>query len=278
MEPIFARLGVKHVSRNIANGGLGTTQNGIASAAFHGPDVSLLMWDSGMTENNLRDPDMMARQGLMGGFKVPYLIGFPGQVMKKLHDLADVDVATLGNAYSGLPLAETVEDLDGIVWAAKYMRCSTDIGQSFCRPNEYNGTCWIDRPDYTPTQTQSIHPGGRASWHPGNRAHQLTGRVIAMLLLQATHEVLVTWSQTGGQLMPDEAWHLTGYYENIRTKVMAIKPEDSPCYSLQKDFPNSGFENFCKYPMKVRTRTEQQDTQCLFVYSCVLCLYYTLSC
>jgi hypothetical protein len=47
MEPIFARLGVKHQSRNFGNGGLGTQQNAIAGGSIYGPDVDLLMWDSG---------------------------------------------------------------------------------------------------------------------------------------------------------------------------------------------------------------------------------------
>jgi hypothetical protein len=47
MEPIFARLGVKHQSRNFGNGGLGTQQNAIAGGSLYGPDVDLLMWDSG---------------------------------------------------------------------------------------------------------------------------------------------------------------------------------------------------------------------------------------
>jgi hypothetical protein len=50
MEPIFARLGVRHESRNFGNGGMGTAHNGIAAGSIYGPDVSLLMWDSGMTE------------------------------------------------------------------------------------------------------------------------------------------------------------------------------------------------------------------------------------
>jgi hypothetical protein len=63
MEPIFARLGVLHQSRNFGNGGLGTAHNGIAAGSTYGPDVDLLMWDSGMTEG--RDTavlDMFARQ------------------------------------------------------------------------------------------------------------------------------------------------------------------------------------------------------------------------
>ena len=46
VEPVFARLGVKHESRNFGNGGLGTLHNGMAAGSIYGPDVDLIMWDS----------------------------------------------------------------------------------------------------------------------------------------------------------------------------------------------------------------------------------------
>lgn len=47
MEPIFARFGVRHVSRNIAMGGLGTSQNAMAAGCIYGDDIDILLWDSG---------------------------------------------------------------------------------------------------------------------------------------------------------------------------------------------------------------------------------------
>lgn len=47
LEPVFARLGVRHEARNLANGGMGTIQHGLGGGSFYGPDVSFLMWDSG---------------------------------------------------------------------------------------------------------------------------------------------------------------------------------------------------------------------------------------
>ena len=47
MEPVFARLGVKHESRNFGNGGLGTLHNGLAAGSIYGPDVDFIIWDSG---------------------------------------------------------------------------------------------------------------------------------------------------------------------------------------------------------------------------------------
>lgn len=47
LEGVFSRLGVRHQARNIALGGLGTTQTGIATKQIIGHDVDVLMWDSG---------------------------------------------------------------------------------------------------------------------------------------------------------------------------------------------------------------------------------------
>ncbi len=47
MAPIFARLGVKLITRNVAMGGLGTLQHAMGSASIYGDEVDLLLWDSG---------------------------------------------------------------------------------------------------------------------------------------------------------------------------------------------------------------------------------------
>ena len=98
MEPIFARLGVWHESRNFGNGGLGTSHHALAAGSLYGPDVNLLMWDSGtrdlfsrkllmnitdnffsifsqyvpfpgMTEPGKEAHELFARQGIIGGIK-----------------------------------------------------------------------------------------------------------------------------------------------------------------------------------------------------------------
>jgi hypothetical protein len=47
LEPIFARLGVKLITRNVGMGGLGTIHNGLGSGSIYGDEVDLLIWDSG---------------------------------------------------------------------------------------------------------------------------------------------------------------------------------------------------------------------------------------
>jgi hypothetical protein len=47
MYPVFARFGVKLITRNMAQGGLGTIQAGLGSSSIYGDEVDLLLWDSG---------------------------------------------------------------------------------------------------------------------------------------------------------------------------------------------------------------------------------------
>jgi hypothetical protein len=101
VEPIFSRLGVKHESRNFGNGGLGTQHNAYAGGSLFGPDVDMLMWDSGMTERGNRDPDLMIRQGWMGGLKVPVIVDFNAPTMMKYHEGADIDIIMHGGRYGG---------------------------------------------------------------------------------------------------------------------------------------------------------------------------------
>ena len=53
VEPVFARLGVKHESRNFGNGGLGTLHNAMAAGSIYGPDIDMIMWDSGTCETDV---------------------------------------------------------------------------------------------------------------------------------------------------------------------------------------------------------------------------------
>ena len=204
--------------------------------------------DSGMTEKDNRDLDLFGRQGLIGGLRVPVLWHLSPKLLKTYHEMADVDVGYLGTAKSGIPPQESVQDIENAVWAAKYLFCTGEIQGSICRPHEYNGTCWIDRPDVTPPTPQKAAPGGRARWHPGNRYHQLKGRTIAFTLLTALHELLTEWSNADHYALPDDAWHVTSYYQNIRTKIRNLDPHLTGCGK----FEALGLMFLCTTPMKVR--------------------------
>lgn len=269
LEAVFSRLGVRHQARNFGNGGLGTLHNAIAAGSIYGPDVDFLMWDSSMTEKEKKAVDVFARQALMGGSKVPVLWSLFPDVMAPLHDHADVDVGVAGTGLSGITLQSTFEETEAVPWAAQYVLCTGDVTK-YCRENEYigryipkriprlvpivsdfayfsAGTCWIEREDVTPPTKQGT-PGGRASWHPGNRKHQVTGRVLAFTLLTALKEVLTDWNDADGHEIADEDWHVTQYYNNIRTKLSSL--EGGACM----EYSENDLDFVCKYPMKVSSR------------------------
>lgn len=77
LEPVLARLGVYHKSHNYGVGGMGTLQNGLASADLYGPRMDILLWDCGMTEGDETVKDLFARTGLLTGETVPVLWGDP---------------------------------------------------------------------------------------------------------------------------------------------------------------------------------------------------------
>lgn len=247
LEPVFARLGVKHEARNFGNGGLGTLHNGVGAGSIYGPDVSFLLWDSSMTEkSDLAAQAIFARQGILGGIKVPVIWGLVPKVLQQLHR-SDVDTGCFGNAQSGLKDVENFEMQKTLPFATRYMKCSHD-NQELCKPFKFMGTCWINRTDYTPEREQKGSLPGRARWHPGVHSHRLQGRTMAFVILTALHEVLTTWSEADGQVLPEETWHVTSYYENTREKIRTVNLEDSHC----QKFRNSELDFICKYPFKVR--------------------------
>jgi hypothetical protein len=227
MEPIFARLGVKSTARNVGMGGMGTIQNAIGAGSIYGRDTDILVWDSSMTENGRDDQGIFATQGILGGDRAPFLWFAGNSMLIELHKQTDADVGVFSNGLGVTQMATSFDDLNAQPWAERYMNCDDDI-RSECRleKNQYNGTCWIERKGqsfglqrelegYTPTN-QKPQPGGRASWHPGHKVHQLQGRVMAFIVTYALHEALTEWLQAPNYALPDEAWHVTAYYKNSR--------------------------------------------------------------
>lgn len=249
MEAVFARLGVRHVAKNFANGGLGTIQHGLAAASVYGPAIDMLMWDSSMTEGDGPSIEVFARQGLIGGVKVPVLWGLKSDVSKPFNMGADVDVGMLGRGTYGLKKAEKFEDLESIPWAARYMKCDGDLNE-VCGQNKYTAHCWDEnRTDVAPPTKQAGFPGGRAKWHPGSREHQLQGRVLTFTILQALKEALVTWSEVDNFELPDDQWHLTEWYDIIRSKLEALGPGFGFCH----EEADNDLDWVCRYPVKGRT-------------------------
>eukprot|EP00980_Cylindrotheca_fusiformis_P031282 scaffold26122_cov127-Cylindrotheca_fusiformis.AAC.1 len=250
LEAIFSRMGVRHESRNFGMGGLGTSQNGIAASSIYGPDVDFLIWDSGMTERELHLIDMLARQQIMGGLKVPIVWNMVPEVSLALLKHAGVEIGAIGTGMDGIPPASSVEEIKNSPWAVQYVNCQSQL-KEICRENEYIGHCWIDRPDVTPPKKQKAEPGGRASWHPGNRKHQVTGRILTMTILQALKEAIQQWMEAPNYVMEDSAWHLTETYDRIKSAVSNLAPDQGHCYKTLEDKHKLGF--LCNHPFHGRT-------------------------
>lgn len=65
-----------------------------------------------------------------------------------------------GAGYSGLPVTDSVEGIDNMPYASRYVNCNGQTN-SVCRKDGYNGVCWIEREDFEPAVKQGPM-GGRA--------------------------------------------------------------------------------------------------------------------
>lgn len=201
-----------------------------------------------MTEGEAEARDMFFRQGILGGGKVPVLAAASprNDVMKLLNEVADADIVMIGD-HTVMKQAETLDEVMALPWAAQYVSCGTEIS-GICRQNEYVGRCWIDRDDVTPPRKQKGEPGGRAKWHPGNRKHQVTGRQIAFMILDALKDALTMWNDAKDYKLPDDAWHVTSIYDNTRSKVENLDPNVGTCKKYAEKFS----QFMCKTPVKAR--------------------------
>jgi len=253
MYPIFARMGVKLITRNVGQGGLGTIQAGMGSGSIYGDEVDVLLWDSGMTEPGAEHVDVFYRQALLAGNRVPLLWGGPFELLKMLHEEADVDVGELGTAMDGIVEVESLEQAKSLPLAARFLKCKTEAEEVCKEEPRFCSTCWIDREDkIVPEAKQLDKPRGQVKWHPGWRSHQLMGRNLAFAILEGLQSAVNIWSEgvMGGPPLEDELWHVTDYYENIRNKVKNLDKKFGSCYKLDGTLPT----RLCNTPMKAKTQ------------------------
>jgi len=239
MAPIFARLGVKLITRNISQGGLGTLQNSMASGSLYGDEVDILIWDCGMTEKGSPNHiDLFFRQGLIGGKRVPVIWSAGGtfDILKTLHEECDADVGEFGVGTDGIAETESDDQAATMPWAVQYMKCADGANDVCKKHNHYCANCWVTREDgIKPEEEQQAKYGGQVSWHPGWRRHQLTGRVIAFSVLEALQQAVQLFSDgtMGGPPLDSGEWHMNDYYNNIRDKVKNADPTKSRCFQSE---------------------------------------------
>jgi hypothetical protein len=229
MEPIFGRLGVKLISHNFGHGGLGTTQDSMGMGSLWGKEIDFSMWDSGMTEKSRAHYDLFARQALISGNRVPILWNGFVEIQEALHNEADVDVGGFGTGLRDIPITESEEQVQELRYAVQYLKCARDMKES-CENHKNYGRCWVHRSDVIPPVKQGWSIGRDLSLHhPGFRATQLIGRVLAFTILMALQEALTQWKNAPNLVLPDSAWHVTAHYQNIRTKL--AKLTTTPCFN-----------------------------------------------
>jgi hypothetical protein len=196
MAPIFARMGVKLITKNMAQGGLGTIHNALGSGSLYGDEIDLLLWDSGMTEPNAGHQDLFLRQGLLGGNRVPVVWGGNFDILRALHESADVDVGDFGYGTDGVIPVESEEQAKTLPFASRYMKCSSGRQDLCTAEPRFCTECWIPRDDIDPVKLgyKMGKFSGQVKWHPGWRAHQLVGRTIAFSVLQTLQEAIQIFS------------------------------------------------------------------------------------
>jgi hypothetical protein len=234
MEPVFDKLGMTLISRNMGMGGVGTLQFTLGGGDFYG-ETDLLEWDSGMTEKGPA-VDFFNKQAILSGERVPV-------IFNEYH--FNIMAETNGTAWMGKGIWDlsmmpttTFENQDSIPYAARWMDQKEE---------KYNAVCWEPRSDFTPVKKQASHPGSQVGWHPGFRHHQWSGRKLALVVLKALSLALDVWDEgtkMDGYPLADAYWHVGEQYKlirnNLRTHITTSQDGDdvrSECEKLIKWLP-----------------------------------------
>jgi len=184
----------------MSQGGLGTIHNSLGFRDLYGDDIDLLLWDCGMTEGDAGSVDMVYRQALLSGKKVPVIWASDYKeqfdILRNLHEYANADVGEFGHGTDGVLETTSKEQADTLPYSSQFLKCP-DWARSVCdEAPRFCVECWVPRDDIKPESFPNLKktPGGQVRWHPGWRAHQLQGRVLAFSVLDALHVAIQTWS------------------------------------------------------------------------------------
>lgn len=243
LEPVFSKLGMRLISRNMAMGGVGTLQFSLAGKSLYG-EADVLIWDSGMTEGG-DTVDFFNKQALLSGARLPILLtSMPFEIHRESNNTAwvgDVKATNVGF----MPVTVDEVQVDKVPFAARYM----NVAEARLKNGEkYNSICWEPRTDFTPDVKQAEHPGSQVGWHPGWRAHQWEGRIYALILLEGLERALDMWEREPDFPLPEQLWHVEDAYTSIRSnfeEYLARHVGESPCEQLFKNHPE-----ICRVPMR----------------------------
>jgi len=241
LRPIFELMRIDLVVHDMSKSGMGTLQDTLGGKSIYGEDIDILIWDSSATDDKTM-MDFFATQALMSK-KPPLLMGMGGyfDILKELHLTVDADVIGLGTGMGGIPLSKDQKQTETLPWAVQYLKCDSN-SKKLCDnvSSTFDTTCWINERD------------PRDSSFQGWRDHQLKSRIIMFAVLEGLDTALGNWMQSSienGAPLPDEEWHMTEHYDNIRTKASSLDDNNAECNELTKFFP----KRVCKIPLNART-------------------------
>jgi len=285
LKGMFDKLGINLVVRSIGlpplgdisldeqmellEGGRSTLLYTLGWSSIYGSDVDMVVWDDyspihddgGESSHELDELskqlfDLFARQALLSGAtNVPFLWGGDFEVLRNLHNHADVDVGQLGNGLAGVPESSSQKIISDLPWAAQYLNCPTNM-QKECEKEEhqFESKCWIDRSDITPPTPQLDHIPILPT-AIGWRMQQLKGYTLAYVLITATLDALLEFSEvtiSQGFPLADEHWHMGEYIKNIQDKVKSLDESAAPhCFQLQDKLNLP--KRLCQYKLSGRT-------------------------
>jgi hypothetical protein len=248
MEPVFDKLGIRLISRNMGMGGVGTLQFSLAGKSLYG-EADVMLWDSGMTERG-GTVDIFNKQAVLSGERMPILL-----TSAQFNIMQETDgeawIGEMRHTYDFLPLTIDEVQASQVPYAARYMHYTEP---RFANVERYSAVCWEPRSDITPIQNQDEKFGSQVSWHPGFRHHQFEGRVLSLILLQGLHLALDQWEvgiQNDGFPLAEKYWHVGSAYERLRQKLRTYAyPSNStedPTSLCETVLPN--VTRLCRVPM-----------------------------
>jgi len=264
MEPIFHKLGIRLISKNMAQGGLGTLHFSAGQKELYG-EKDFLMWDSSMTESykSLHDIDLFNKQAILNGERVPVIFN---EYINNLEQETDGKV-WFGDVLSGtgiLPKTESIEQGETLPWATQYENCADGVDLCGSRGlNKWDAYCWVQRSDFTPMSLKhgtmcNAKPSGQASWHPGWRNHRFESRKPALVLLKAFEKAFEIWDrgiEKDGFPLNEEYWHVGPLYKDVQgTLHDYINGQGFNTSVCEKHYEPLGFDKWCRTVMHGMTQ------------------------
>jgi hypothetical protein len=229
MEPVFDKLGMQLISRNMGMEA-STTISALGGADVYGEaDIFWYIPDSrrdNATVESDGQMDLLQRQAILAGERVPIILTpNPGEI-------AEQGEAWIGNLQPGIEICAATALDSGVVSlpdipTCEYVQCTREvIVAGLCK--DFKSHCWVERSDWnpSPTDAQQLNDTGyQEQGFANDRQHQLDGRKLALLVLNGLEEALARWVSETAIALPlaDDIWHVGPTYHAVRESVRTLE-------------------------------------------------------